>query len=51
MFGVDHQLLPELVAGVTYTHRHRSDYIDTRYIGVNASDFVLDPSRSGLNAI
>ena len=34
MFGVDHQLLPELVAGVTYTHRHRSDFISTKYIGV-----------------
>ena len=30
MVGVDHQILPELVAGVTYTHRHRSDYIDTQ---------------------
>ncbi len=50
MFGIDHQILPELVAGVTYTHRHRSDFISTKYIGVDASDFVLDPSRSGLNA-
>ena len=50
MFGIDHQILPELVVGATYTHRHRSDYISTKYIGVDASDFVLDPSRSGLNA-
>ncbi len=50
MFGIDHQLLPELVAGVNYTHRHRSDYIDFRQPGVDASDFVLDPSRSGLPA-
>jgi hypothetical protein len=50
MVGVDHQILPELVAGLTYTHRHRSDYIDFRQNGVDASDFVLDPSRSGLNA-
>ena len=28
MVGIDHQILPELVAGVTYTHRHRSDYIN-----------------------
>ena len=50
IFGVDHQILPELVAGVTYTHRHRSDYIDFRYNGVDASNFVLDPSRSNLPA-
>ncbi len=48
--GIDHQLLPELVAGATYTHRHRSDYQTFDYIGVNASNFVLDPSRSGKNA-
>ena len=30
MVGVDHQILPELVAGVTYTHRHRSDFISTQ---------------------
>ncbi len=50
MFGVDHQILPELVAGLTYTHRHRSDYITGNYIGVTAANFVLDPSRSGKNA-
>ena len=50
MVGVDHQILPELVAGATYTHRHRTNYIDYRYIGVDASNFVLDPSRSNLPA-
>ncbi len=46
MVGVDHQILPELVAGVTYTHRHRFDSINGHLVGVTAADFVLDPARS-----
>ncbi len=48
--GADHQILPELVAGMTYTHRHRSDNITYKYVGVTAADFVLDPGRSNLPA-
>ena len=50
MFGVDHQILPELVAGLTYTHRYRFDFFNNNFIGVTASDFVLDPGRSDQNA-
>ena len=48
--GADHQILPELVAGMTYTHRHRADNITYSYVGVTAADFVLDPGRSNLPA-
>ncbi len=48
--GADHQILPELVAGVTYTHRHGSNYQTYNYIGVTAANFVLDPGRSNLPA-
>ncbi len=50
MIGVDHQILPELVAGLSYTHRHRSDSINGHLVGVTAADFQLDPSRSNLPA-
>jgi hypothetical protein len=39
--GVDQQLLPELVAGVTYTYRKRTDIIWTPYIGITGADFSL----------
>jgi hypothetical protein len=31
MVGVDHQVLPEFVAGLTYTYRHRKDFSYTPY--------------------
>ena len=39
-FGVDQQLLPNLVAGVTYTHRHRKNLVWSPLIGAPASDYT-----------
>jgi hypothetical protein len=38
--GVDQQILPELVAGFTYTYRQRKDLIWSPYIGVTSADYA-----------
>ncbi len=38
--GVDHQILPEFVAGMTYTYRKRTDLTWTPFMGVAGSDFA-----------
>jgi hypothetical protein len=40
MAGIDHQILPEFVAGLTYTYRHRTDFQWTPYIGITSADFT-----------
>ncbi|HET7451942.1 MAG TPA: TonB-dependent receptor [Thermoanaerobaculia bacterium] len=48
--GVDHQILPELVAGLSYTYRHRWDFLSTKLIGVTSADYILNPAFSNLPA-
>jgi len=38
--GVDHQILPEFVAGLTYTYRHRTRILWSPLIGVTAADYA-----------
>ena len=38
--GVDHQILPELVAAASYTYRIRKNFVYYTMVGVNASEFV-----------
>jgi Carboxypeptidase regulatory-like domain/TonB dependent receptor-like, beta-barrel/TonB-dependent Receptor Plug Domain len=38
--GVDHQVMPELVAGLTYTYRYRKNILWTPYIGVTSADYT-----------
>jgi hypothetical protein len=39
MIGADRQLLPEFVAGLTYTYRHRSDFIWSPYTQITSADY------------
>ena len=41
MIGVDHEILPGFVAGLTYTYRHRFDFIWTPYTQLTSANFVL----------
>jgi hypothetical protein len=50
MVGVDHQILPEFVAGMTYTYRHRTDFIWTPWTGLSNSDFIVaNPGFTGVD--
>lgn len=48
--GIDHELLPNLVVGAAYTYRHRKNLLSTRLIGVDSSNYILDPTLSNLPA-
>jgi len=39
--GIDHQITPEFVGGLTYTHRERKKFVWTPYIGVSSADYTL----------
>ncbi|HWC66018.1 MAG TPA: hypothetical protein VG777_08040, partial [Thermoanaerobaculia bacterium] len=39
--GIDHQILPEFVAGLLYTHRERRNLTWTPYIGITSADYAL----------
>src|SRR5262249_44580105 len=39
--GLEHEIIPQFVAGVTYTHRIRKDLIYYPLAGVSPSDYVL----------
>ena len=39
--GVDHQITPEFVGGLTYTHRERKKLVWTPYAGLTSADFSL----------
>ena len=42
--GIEHEFLPQFVAGVNYTHRIRRDLVYYPLLGVSPSDYVrLDP--------
>ncbi|HET9796257.1 MAG TPA: hypothetical protein VFS34_17575, partial [Thermoanaerobaculia bacterium] len=41
MVGVDQQISPEFVAGLSYTYRKRTDFVWTPYIGITQADFSL----------
>jgi Carboxypeptidase regulatory-like domain len=51
MAGIEHELLPQFVAGLTYSHRVRKNLIYYPLVGVSPSDYVridpatLDPSE------
>ncbi len=46
MAGVEHEFLPQFVAGLTYTHRTRKNLVYYPLLGVNPSDYVqIDPSK------
>ena len=51
MAGLDQEILPQFVAGLTYTHRIRKDLIYTTFPGYTSADYVpidpatLDPSE------
>jgi hypothetical protein len=50
-FGVEHQLMPELVVAASYTYRERKDFVYYTMVGVNPSDFVqISPSDLGCTA-
>jgi len=40
MAGIDQQILPEFVAGLTYTYRHRFDFIWVPYAQITPANFV-----------
>ena len=46
MVGIDHQILPEFVAGLTYTYRHRKDFAYTPFI----QNVVFTQTNSGVPA-
>jgi hypothetical protein len=39
--GVDHQISPEFVAGLSYTHRNRKKFLYSPYIGLTSADYSL----------
>jgi hypothetical protein len=39
--GVDHQITPEFVGGLTYTHRDRKKLIYTPFVGLTSADYSL----------
>jgi hypothetical protein len=41
MVGVDHQIMPELVAGLTYTYRQRKNFIWSPFTQISSSDFIV----------
>jgi len=48
--GFDHQILPDLVVGATYTYRNRKDLIFSPYNGLTAADFVqVSPGVVGVD--
>jgi len=47
--GIDHQISPEFVAALSYTHRNRKNFTWTPYTGISQSDFAL--FNSGYDAV
>ncbi|HET9794375.1 MAG TPA: TonB-dependent receptor [Thermoanaerobaculia bacterium] len=46
--GVDHQISPEFVAGLSYTHRDRKNFVWTPLIGLTSADYsVYSPGVEG----
>jgi hypothetical protein len=49
LVGVDHQILPEFVAGLSYTYRHRFDFVWYRYTQLTSANLV--PASAGLPGV
>ena len=50
MVGVDHELLPGFVAGLTYTYRHRKNFSWTPYTQLTAANYdVFSPGVTGVD--
>jgi hypothetical protein len=50
MVGVDHQILPEFVAGMTYTYRHRKDFVWSPYTQLSSSNYIVqNPGYTGVD--
>jgi hypothetical protein len=50
MVGVDHQILPEFVAGLTYTYRHRKDFTWVPYTQISSANYSLfSPGVTGFD--
>jgi Carboxypeptidase regulatory-like domain len=48
--GIDHELMPDLVLGATYTYRYRKNFIWSPLIGVTGADFVqVSPGVPGVD--